>query len=130
MIRQVQEFHAKFWLPLGENDVLFDDKYVQEFRVEFLQEELNEFKEALETGNRVKAFDALLDLAYVTYGTALFMGVNPMQWHCGMNAVHKANMAKERATQSEDSKRGSTFDVIKPKGWIGPEERLKEILSW
>jgi hypothetical protein len=130
MITQVQAFHIKFRLPTGKDDVLSDDKRAQEFRVKFLQEELDELKEALDAGDRVKAFDALLDLAYVTYGTALFMGVDPLQWHHGMNAVQKANMAKERAVKAEDSKRGSTFDVVKPKGWTGPEERLKEILSW
>jgi predicted HAD superfamily Cof-like phosphohydrolase len=98
--------------------------------VGFLQEELDELKEALETKDHVKAFDALLDLAYVTYGTALFMGVDPQQWHAGMAAVHRANMAKERATKPSESKRGTTFDVVKPLGWTAPEKALEEILAW
>lgn len=130
MIGNVAEFHEKFGLPLGQQDVLTDDQHAQEFRTGFLQEELDELKEALATGNRVKAFDALLDLAYVTYGTALFLGVDPAQWHAGMHAVHSCNMAKERVLRAEDSKRGSTFDVRKPPGWVGPEARLTEVLSW
>jgi hypothetical protein len=47
-----------------------------------------------------------------------------------MDAVQKANMAKVRVAKAEDSKRGSTFDVRKPEGWVGPEARLEEILSW
>src|SRR5690606_14887919 len=36
--------------------------------------------------------------------------------------VHKANMLKQRASQDgSDSKRGSSFDVVKPKGWLAPD---------
>ncbi len=130
MIGNVHEFHEKFGLPLGTEDQLTGDKHAQEFRVKFLQEELDELKEALDAGDRTKAFDALLDLAYVAYGTALFMGVDSAQWAAGMRAVHNCNMAKVRVAKAEDSKRGSAFDVKKPEGWIGPEARLEEILSW
>lgn len=130
MISQVYQFHKKFGLPLGATDQLLHDADAQAFRIKFLQEELDELKEALEAGDRVKAFDALLDLAYVTYGTALFMGVGPFQWAEGMYAVHMANMAKVRVAKPDESKRGSAFDVKKPAGWVGPEDRLEEILSW
>lgn len=130
MISNVLEFHQKFGLPNGQTDELLNDKHAQVFRLGFLQEELDELHEALQQGDRVKAFDALLDLTYVAYGTALFMGIDPGQWHAGMEAVQKANMSKERAVSKEQSKRVSTFDVIKPEGWVGPEQRLQEILSW
>lgn len=130
MIGNVAEFHQKFGLPMGDVDQLMNDPAAQEFRVKFLQEELDELKEALAEGNRVKAFDALLDLVYVAYGTALFLGIDPAQWHAGMHAVHSCNMAKVRVAKAEDSKRGSAFDVKKPEGWTGPEARLEEILSW
>lgn len=127
-IEMVQEFHKKFGLPLGVIDQLTNNKEAQCFRIGFLQEELDEFKEAIKDGDNVKAFDALLDLAYIVYGTALFMGVTPNMWSAGFYAVQKANMAKVRATQESDSKRGTTLDVVKPEGWVGPEEELAEIL--
>ena len=130
MIEYVTEFHKKFNLPTGETDVLSTSSEIQGYRSEFMQEELNEFVLALAEGNKVKAFDALLDLVYVAEGTALFMGIDQVQWNSGMRAVHEANMAKERASKAEDSKRGSTLDVIKPAGWVGPETTLEEILSW
>lgn len=130
MIDYVANFHEKFDLPDGSVDVLATDEEAQEYRIRFLAEELTELTEALADGDRVKAFDALLDLAYVVYGTALFAGISPDQWRSGMIAVHNCNMAKERAPTAEASKRGSAFDVVKPPGWIGPEARLKEILAW
>ena len=65
MIGNVAEFHEKFGLPMGGQDVLSTDPGAQQFRTGFLQEELGELREASATGKRVGAFDALLDLAYV-----------------------------------------------------------------
>lgn len=134
MIDLVQMFHLKFGLPDGSADLIIngtaEGAEAAEFRAKFLQEELDEFVEAVNNGDRVKAFDALLDLVYVAHGTALYMGVTPGKWAAGMEAVHTANMQKERAQRSGDSKRGSTLDVIKPRGWTGPENKLKEILTW
>ena len=130
MIGNAAEFHEKFGLPLGTIDHLMFSVHTQNFRVGFLCEELEELKEALAAGDKVGVFDALLDLAYVVYGTALFAGISPTQWAAGMHAVHTANMAKVRVESATDSKRGSAFDCKKPEGWVGPEARLKEILSW
>lgn len=130
MISDVQEFNAKFGLPLGDEDVLSSDVHAVEYRRKFLQEELDEFSDAMFTGNRVEAFDALLDLVYVAYGTALFLGIRPLQWYSGFSEVHACNMAKERVEKATDSKRGSTFDCRKPEGWVGPEAKLADILGW
>lgn len=100
------------------------------YRMKFMLEELNEFKDAYVDGDRVKMFDALIDLVYVATGTALFMGIDPGQWEAGFAAVHQANMAKVRAERPEQSKRGSIFDVVKPEGWVSPEPTLAEILTW
>ena len=127
-IQQVKDFHEKFGLPTGEGDYLTASQEVAEFRLAFMQEELDEFEEASLCSDRVKMFDALLDLAYVVYGTALFMGISPVQWEEGMAAVQKANMSKVRATD-DSSKRGTSLDVIKPEGWVGPEEELARILG-
>lgn len=127
-IQQVKDFHEKFGLPTGEGDYLTASQEVAEFRLAFMQEELDEFEEASLCSDRAKMFDALLDLAYVVYGTALFMGISPTQWEAGMAAVQKANMSKVRATD-DSSKRGTSLDVIKPEGWVGPEEELARILG-
>lgn len=130
MIGNVAEFNQKFGLPMGTEDQLLSDPHAQQFRLKFIQEELDELAESLHNGDRVGAFDALLDIAYVVYGTALFMGVSPAQWAAGMHAVHSANMAKVRVAHAGESKRNSAFDCRKPEGWVGPEARLEEVLSW
>jgi len=130
---RVQEFHRKFKLPDGhqDEDYIIDGLSMgaMHFRAGFLREEVTEFVEASHAGNRVEAFDALLDLVYVAYGTAMMMGITEGQWDRGFRIVHNCNMRKERATSVEQSKRGSSLDVIKPEGWLGPESTLKVILE-
>ena len=124
----VRDFNLKFGLPAGDVDIL-DSARVFAYRFNFLNEELDEFRLAWTAADRVKMFDALIDLVYVAHGTALMMGIKPDQWTRGFIAVHKANMAKVRAASLDDSKRKSLLDVIKPEGWVPPEEMLREILK-
>lgn len=76
-----------------------------------------------------KAFDALLDLNYVSHGTAHLLGY---PWQIGWNAVQAANMAKERAAKDgSDSKRGSAWDVVKPPGWTAPNiDKILQDHGW
>jgi len=117
----VGHFHQKFSLdnttyerpgPRVVSDALL------EFRIKFMSEELTEFATAAAADDHAKMFDALLDLVYVAMGTAHLLGY---PWQDGWDEVQRANMMKERAKRAEDSKRGSTFDVIKPPGWTAPD---------
>ena len=127
-IMLVNEFHRKFEVPVTGDERYMPDAETREYRINFLREELAEFEEAIDDQDPVKAFDALLDLAYVVYGTALMMGIDQFQWVKGFSHVHSRNMAKVRATSPDQSKRGTALDVVKPEGWYPPEEMLKQIL--
>lgn len=116
----VGEFHQKFGLHhFVQGPVPEIDPDLMEFRIKFMQEELDEFKEGVEEGDHAKMFDALIDLVYVALGTAHFQGY---PWQHGWDRVQAANMAKVRAkADGSDSKRGSAFDVVKPPGWTPPD---------
>lgn len=114
----VFDFHAKFGLPCGDRPApLADD--VARFRVGFMQEELDEYKRAVEAGDLAKQCDALVDLVYVAMGTAVMQG---FPWQEVWREVHAANMRKERASDAADSRstRGHALDVVKPNGWTPP----------
>lgn len=127
----VNEFHKRFGVHESHQETpsLIEDPEAQLFRQRFMREELREYALAHESGDLVTAFDSLLDLAYVVYGTALMMGITPEMWREGFSAVHDCNMKKVRAQHESESKRGSTLDVIKPEGWVGPENELQKILG-
>jgi hypothetical protein len=126
MWQDIVDFHAKFGIPcaptpslLGHN--LGDDRDPQEmvdFRLKFLEEELQEFRDGVAAGDQAQCLDALVDLVYVAMGTARIMG---MPWIPAWVAVQTANMQKVRAERAGDSKRGTSYDIVKPAGWIAPD---------
>lgn len=136
MFSDIAEFHEKFGLGYYGKPRLLENE-MSEFRIKFLQEELSEYIDAINKANEMlanasilpdakdsfngemaKALDALVDLVYVALGTAYLHGFDfPTAW----SRVHDANMQKVRAEKAGDSKRGTSFDVIKPPGWVAPD---------
>lgn len=126
--QDVQDFHTKYGVPLANAPTLLEGE-AYNFRLGFMQEELQEFVQANYDGDLAKALDALLDLVYVAYGTAQMMGVPPAMWQEMWDAVQHANMSKVRASSASESKRGTSLDVVKPAGWEGPDRKHKEIIA-
>mgnify|MGYP001102214046 FL=1 len=93
-------------------------------KIGHLYEELAEIDKAHKEGNIYEISDGLIDLIYVASGLLNLMNM-PAQalW----NDVQARNMQKIRATKDNVGKRGSTFDVIKPEGWLPP--RTKDIVD-
>ncbi len=127
-IEMVKEFHDKFKLP-AEKSPGFPAPQDMIFRIMRQEEEVEELATAYEAEDLIAAFDALLDAAYIIYGTALRMGITPEMWNKGFAAVHEANMSKIRATDPTQSKYKNTTDIVKPRGWEGPEGKLADILA-
>jgi predicted HAD superfamily Cof-like phosphohydrolase/thymidylate kinase len=108
----VRRFHEKFGVPTrNAPQALSEDE--SRWRVKFLREELEEYEAAVEAGDLEKQFDALIDLAYVTHGTALLHG---FPWGEGWRRVQAANMAKI-AVRNTSREGRHAFDVVKPEGW-------------
>lgn len=84
--------------------------------------ELEHIKIVVPGDNKIdhaELFDGLIDLVYVAYGTAHFMGY---PWRKGWRLVQRANMAKVRAkADASNSLRGHALDVVKPEGWTAPD---------
>jgi predicted HAD superfamily Cof-like phosphohydrolase len=125
-------FQAKFGIfddhPWREDHTIVPE--LQSFRIKFLEEELEEYKCAIASGDMEAAADALVDLTYVALGTAATHGFDfPEMWR----RVQRANMAKMRVERKDQSKRGSKFDVVKPEGWAPPDHSdlvFKDHLKW
>jgi predicted HAD superfamily Cof-like phosphohydrolase len=118
-IEDVEEFHFKFGIEVpSEPAQLTTD--VAQFRIKFMQEELDEYVLATAQGDVEGQIDALVDLVYVALGTSDLQGFN---WQAHWNEVQRANMSKVRAENADDprSKRKHAIDVVKPEGWTGPD---------
>jgi predicted HAD superfamily Cof-like phosphohydrolase len=116
----VCDFHEKFNIPQMEVPGFLEPELMQ-YRINFLMEEVAEFKEAYEQEDLTQAFDALIDIVYVALGTAHMMR---FPWDEGWEHVQNANMRKRRAKDASESKRQIAVDIIKPKGWVSPTDML------
>lgn len=110
-LNQVAEFHKTFNAPILDTPQI-PAKERCDLRVELLQEELNELKQAIEDQNIVEIADALCDLQYVLSGAVLEFGLGE-KFVTLFNEVQRSNMSKACATQQEADE---TIAFYKEKG--------------
>jgi len=114
-VKDIAEMHKKF----GVNHVIrnLDKEKLKmflQFRIDFLQEELDEMKTADSADDIV---DALIDLCVVAIGT---LDAYDVDSHEAWRRVLKANMAKNPGIKPERPNPLGLPDLIKPEGWTAP----------
>jgi predicted HAD superfamily Cof-like phosphohydrolase len=131
--RDITDFHRRFDIQY-EGPVRSLPHDLRAFRIRFMAEELCEYAGVSDvTRTLIQAalhehskndtpledqFDALIDLAYVLFGTVHMHGFPFAEgWH----RVHRANMTKIRAPSAAHSKRNHSADVIKPSSFQPPD---------
>lgn len=91
-LNQVAEFHKTFNAPILDNPQI-PSKERCELRINLLQEELNELKDAIADNDIVEIADALCDLQYVLSGAVLEFGLGEKFVEL-FNEVQRSNMSK------------------------------------
>lgn len=86
------------------------------FRGQLLQEEINEYLDAIYFRQDDDAVDALIDITVVALGTLALLKVDIQK---AWDEVHRANMSKERGIKPGRENSGG-FDLLKPPGWTAP----------
>ena len=114
--KDIEDMHTKYGVnkKIKEFDAEKLKKFL-EFRVAFLEEELNELKDNM--NNPEEIVDALIDLCVVAIGTLDAFEVNAGR---AWNEVHKANMNKEVGIKASRPNPLGLPDLIKPEGWTAP----------
>lgn len=87
----VAEFHESFNLPMRRFPTAEIGDDLAKLRIALLEEEVGEFITASEKGDLIGIADALADIAYVVYGTALTYGID---LDSVLQEVHRSNMSK------------------------------------
>lgn len=116
---------GKFMTSFGQqtNKKLFwPDHKTRRLRIELIEEELQELKDAVNTKNTIEIADALTDLLYVVYGAGHTYGINLDKT---FKEVHLSNMSK----LGEDGKPIYREDGKVLKGPKFFEPRLEEIIK-
>lgn len=105
VLAKVLDFHEAFDLPREPVPTAQVGDVVAQLRVRLLREEVDEFAVATDRGDVVGIADALADIVYVAYGSAVTYGID---LDAVIREVHRANMSKldlnGRPVMREDGK--------------------------
>lgn len=115
-VDDIAEMHAKYGVNKKVRE--FDSEKLKQFldfRIKFLEEELNELKDNM--NNPEEIVDALIDLCVVAIGTLDAFDVDSKK---AWNEVHRANMNKQVGIKASRPNPLGLPDLIKPEGWTAP----------
>lgn len=120
-VKDISEMHNKYGVNEAVRNMAPEHlRAFLNFRINFLQEELDELKSACE-GNVPYSppdiVDALIDLCVVAIGT---MDAFDADTYTAWDRVHTANMAKEVGIKEGRPNPLGLPDLIKPDGWTSP----------
>lgn len=101
-LSSVAKFHDTFKLPVLDDPVI-PSKDRCDLRINLLQEELNELKEAIEENDLVEIADALSDIQYVLSGAVLEFGLGT-RFKALFDEVQRSNMSKTCKSLEEAQK--------------------------
>lgn len=87
----VEEFHSAFNLPYQTQPSINVEKSLEMLRISLLEEEVSELVTATNARDLIGIADALADITYVVYGTALTYGID---LDSVLSEVHRSNMSK------------------------------------
>lgn len=117
-VQDIRDMHEKFNVREGVD--LFDSEKLKiylKFRLDMIQEELDEAIKAFNEGDADGVVDALIDNAVFTIGTLDVFHVNAnLAW----NRVHEKNMEKSPGVKAERPNKWGLPDLIKPENWSAP----------
>jgi hypothetical protein len=114
----IANMHAKF----GVNPIVRDLppeklKTYLKFRLDMIQEEVNEARAAFDAKDADGVVDALIDAIVFAIGTLDAFDVDAYE---AWNRVHRANMAKSPGVKEGRPNPFGFPDLIKPEGWTAP----------
>lgn len=98
-LNSVAKFHNTFNLPVLEDATIPSTDRCR-LRINLLQEELNELKEAIDDNDMVEVADALCDIQYVLSGAILEFGLAD-RFKSMFDEVQRSNMSKTCKTIQE-----------------------------
>ena len=88
---QVEQFHRSFSLPMRTTPSMDVGADQSALRLALIEEEVAELRSAAAAEDLVGVADALADIVYVAYGTALVHGID---LDAVLDEVHASNMTK------------------------------------
>jgi NTP pyrophosphatase (non-canonical NTP hydrolase) len=116
-VKDINKMHKKYGVHdwIKKNPGSYRD-YLS-FRIRFIQEELDELKQAELHRDNEEVVDALIDICVVAIGTLDAFGVDAYE---AWDEVFKANMNKFVGAKKERPNPLGLPDLAKPDDWVPP----------
>jgi hypothetical protein len=119
--QDIQHMHAHYDIPTAVGNLSSEQlKEFLEFRFRFLQEEIDEGKDAIHNKDAEEIVDSLIDLVVVAVGTLDLFNVNFDQ---AWNEVLKANMNKRVGIKASRPNKFQLPDLVKDSSWVAPNHQ-------
>lgn len=119
--KDIEKMHQKYGVQEAVDKLdKAELKAFLQFRINFLQEELNEMKKAATPNQPIdgeEVVDALIDLCVVAIGTLDAFGIDA---HKAWKEVLVANLNKEVGVKESRPNPYGLPDLVKPEGWKAP----------
>ncbi|PHR62985.1 MAG: hypothetical protein COA47_01450 [Robiginitomaculum sp.] len=90
-LQLVRAWHQKFGVPVVDTPQLPEDRV--QLRLDILEEEVRELREAVEDNDLVETLDALCDIQYLLDGAFLEFGLHGLK-QAAFEEVHASNLSK------------------------------------
>ena len=123
-VKDMNEMASKYKIQDAVNNLDSAQlKAFLQFRINFLQEELDEMKKAATPNQPIdgeEVVDALIDLCVVAIGTLDLFEVDSYK---AWNEVLMANLNKKVGIKKERPNPWGLPDLIKPEGWEAPSHK-------
>jgi len=119
-VADINKMHDKFgvheWFEKNKHDKELMQTYLR-FRLNMVEEELDETREAIDNKDPEEIVDGLIDLCVFAIGTLDVFGVDVWK---AWNEIWIANMKKSPGVKPGRPNPFGLPDLIKPDDWVGP----------
>ena len=115
-LNSVMDFHRLFGAYIWDKPHIPDAKTC-ELRINLLQEELNELKDAIANNDLTEVADALTDMQYVLSGAVISFGLQDFFVNL-FDEVQRSNMSKACTTQEEAQETIKKYESLDQQGSI------------
>ncbi len=119
LIKDMYEFHGKFGVREAVEKLTPEmlREFLQ-FRIRFLEEELDELKDAADQKNNAEIVDACIDLVVVALGT---LDAYQVDVEKAWNLVLAANMTKSPGIKASRPNKFGLPDMVKSPDFVSPD---------
>lgn len=124
--QKVVEFNKAFGVKTNttiQHDIFDKDPKLVQYRLDLIEEEVDEFRQAIKEKNMTEILDSISDILYVVYGAATAFGFDADQT---FQIVQDSNMSKLCKTEEDAVETVRLYQIEIPQRYDSPAYRRSD----